>query len=255
MPTKYAEGETVFVPAARLGDAGRAPYALVPRKILGFEDRSAIVNDLDNEPTKVAVRHLHPGSLGFMLLRIGDLRTEQTLLDPLAKSMLHFLRLLLPDNDVHTLSVRTLPELVQWWSVNASAISHVILIGHGTPDSIQFVEPRASVTGRQLGISLGNAKPGCSPKVFISLSCHTGKTAFAREFSRTRVCRELVAPLRSVHGAGASQYAQTLLTHHLLEAVGFAAAHRRAVAASVNGSRFRRWRDGHHEDPISEALW
>ncbi|PND54337.1 hypothetical protein CRM90_28405 [Mycobacterium sp. ENV421] len=58
-----------------------------------------------------------PGNLGFVLVRIGDFLTEATLLDPLAKSVLQYLRLMLPDDLITFLKVRTLNELQEWWTV------------------------------------------------------------------------------------------------------------------------------------------
>ena len=243
MPHKFLIGEHVFIPAARTEFPDQAPFALVYKKVIGQNDRSITFDD-ESGPRNVASRLVHKSGLGFLVLRIGDMATERTLLDPLAKSMLQYVRLLLPDNDVHALNVRTLAELVCWWSVNANAISHVILIGHGSENSVMFCAPPTSVTGDSLAAALIEAYPSTPPKVFISLACLTGRAKFAKAFSQTTLCKELLAPFHSVHGASASQYAQSFLAHHLLDGKEFAAAHRRAVDSTIEGTKFRRWKDG-----------
>jgi len=45
MPTKFAVGEDVLVPAARLAQPDRQPYALMPRTVLALAGRSVRVDD------------------------------------------------------------------------------------------------------------------------------------------------------------------------------------------------------------------
>lgn len=237
---KFVTGENVWVPSTYL--SGEQPFALMDRRVLGHSDRSVVVDDRGGATVRVSSRVVHHRSLGFLVLRVGDLETETLLLDPLAKSILQFLRLLIPDDAVHALSVRTLAEVKQFWTVKADSISHVVLIGHGSPDAIRFVGS-GELTGASLGAILTSATPTTRPKTFVSLACSTGQAPFGRGLSASPVCRDLVAPFRSVHGAAASLFFQTLLTWHLLRGREFVAAARIADQATP-GSKFRHWRDG-----------
>jgi hypothetical protein len=207
------------------------------RTVLAVEDRSVVVDDRDAGTVKVSTRLTHGRGLGFLVLRIGDLQTESTLLDPLAKTVLQYLRLLIPDSEVHMLEVRTEDEVRAYMGVNGGAISHVILIGHGTADSLLGVGKHLSGQDVASMIDVGQ------PKVVISLACSTGKTAFARSLSEHKSCRELVAPFREAHGAAASLFVQTLLHKHLLMGHEFGTAFRLANE-SLEGTHFRHWRGG-----------
>lgn len=105
---KFSPGETVWVSSTRL--TGAQPFALMERKVQAVEGRSIVVDDGQGSVVKVSTRTAHSRSLGFLVLRVGDLSTEATLLDPLAKSALQYLRLLISDTEVRMLHVRTTPR-------------------------------------------------------------------------------------------------------------------------------------------------
>jgi hypothetical protein len=237
----------VYIPASLTRQGATAPYALVERKVLRQADkgRSIFIDDGDGESMKVATRRVQPGSLGFALIRIGDFQTENTLLDPLAKSVLQYLRLMLPDHVVTNVSIRTLHELQEWWAFNSAAQTHCILVGHGEPEGLKFLDHENLVSGTHLGSALTEAAALAStPKAFLSLSCLSGRAGFANGFSATRICRAFIGPHQSVHGASASQYIQTLLAHHLLDGTELLAAHRRANKSTSKGTSFRFFRSG-----------
>jgi hypothetical protein len=242
MSTKFQIGDKVLVPAARLSGPEAQPFALMERKVLGQTDRSVRVDDRDGKTVEIASRLVHK-SLGILVLRVGDLATERTLLEPLTKSVLQFLRLLVPDHDLRVMELRTLAELDADWAEYHDATSHVVLIGHGSETSVSFVGD-GPVTGDALGQRLSMTSPGSDPKTFISLACLTGRAGFAKAFSLTPICKDLIAPFQSVHGAVASQFCQSLLAEHLLDGVEMPYAHARAAEAVVGGHSFRRWRNG-----------
>ena len=82
---KFSPGELVWVPSTRLH--GAQPFALMERQVLDVIERSVVVEAGNGETAKVSTRLVHSRSLGFLILRVGDLSTETTLLDPLAKSV------------------------------------------------------------------------------------------------------------------------------------------------------------------------
>ncbi len=232
---KFSPGDTAWVPSTRL--PGTQPFALMERPVLDVAERSIFVDDGRGGRVKVSTRIAHSRNLGFLVLRIGDLSTETTLLDPLGKSVLQYLRLLISDSQVQMLHVRTEAEVRAFMNTTGAAFSHVILIGHGTPTSL------LAMTTKLSGVEVGSMLDAGAPKVVISLACSTGKTAFARELSKSKSVRELVAPFREAHGAAASLFLQTLLHKHLLMGHEFRTAFRLANDG-LEGTHFRHWRDG-----------
>lgn len=232
---RFSQGETVWVPSTRL--RGTQPFALMQRKVLDVTERSVVVDVGNSETAKVSTRLVHSSSLGFLIVRVGDLTTETTLLDPLAKSVLQYLRLLISDSEIRMLQVRTAAEVGAFMEKDGAAISHVILIGHGTPTSFLALEEKLS--GAEMGLILDHG----APKVVISLACSTGKTIFAHDLSASSSVREFVAPFGEAHGAAASLFVQTLLHKHLLMGHEFRSAFRIANE-SLEGTHFRHWRKG-----------
>ncbi len=237
MTTKFSIGEQVWVPSARL--SGDHPYALVTREVLGQEKRSVIVDDGDGESVAISSRLVHPKTLGFLVLRLGDFETEATLLDPLAKSVLQYLRLLIPDDAVVSLHVRTRDEIGEYLRRCGASISHVILIGHGRSDALKMFNG-GWLAVRDFADLLGTLN---TRKTVVSLACSTGMTTFGRTLSESASCKELVAPAGETHGASASLYVQALLHTHLLHGHEFVTAARLANDVT-EGSRFVHWRDG-----------
>lgn len=245
MASKYKVGDEVYVPAELTENGAVATYAITRRRVTGLKDGGRSVY-VDGGTGAIGTRRVHPANLGVTVLRIGDLKTEAALLDPLAKSVLQYLRLLLPEDEtVRSVSVRTTIELREWWNINGAAHTHCVLIGHGDPAGIRFLDQPALVSGFDLGTLLSGAAPkDAKPVSFLSLSCLTGRTQFGNGFSSTDVCANFVAPMQSVHGAGASQYMQTFFGHHLLDGIEILPAHRRANRSTTAGSSFRFFRDG-----------
>lgn len=234
-------GETVYIPRSRLNlpqDGPDAFYRTRVQEVDGRSIRVALAGGDWSQPVATSAVHR---SIGVMLLRIGDFQTEATLLDPLAKSILQYLRLLLTDDYVILRSVRSVAEMVKYWTQDHGAFSHVIIVGHGRRDGIQF-----GVDGWQSAAQLSASLtvPGVTPKHFISLCCQTGYAAFAQSFSRQPVCQTVAAPFHSVHGAVASQFCQTLLAYHLLEGETMGVAFRHARTSVPGSVSFRIWENG-----------
>jgi hypothetical protein len=241
--TKFDVGESVLVPARALSNPNDEPYGLVERKVLAQNERSIRVDDTPGETIEVASRLVHSSALGFLVLRVGDLRTEPTLLDPLAKSVVQFLRLLVPDYDLQFVRLRTLSELDRHWTLCHGGTSHVILVGHGDNARLSFVD-EGEVSGKAFAARLQTLSPDTPPKTFISLACKTGLAAFGKPFSESPICRNFIGPIDEIPAAAASQFCQALLSEHLLDGVEIPWAFRRAGQRVVGGRRFRRWRDG-----------
>ncbi len=243
-------GEEVWVPRRRVGqDPGEYPVPFVRGSVVDVSGRSATVSipgsgggaGVTPLPVNhdVAVAHVQR-DIGILSVRIGDFGTEDTLLDPLAKSVGQFCRLLLPDNFVRFVGVRSLPELRQAWKLNHAVATIVVFTGHGQKDSLVF-GVTGNVGGGSLAERLEAAEPEASPKTFVSLACLTGHAGFARPFSDWAKCAALLAPFQSVHGAVASQFVQTFLVYHLLEGETIKVAFNHARERVAGASSFRLW--------------
>lgn len=242
---KFNVGDTVFVPSRLLPKPDEQPFALMRRTVTGNANRSVRIDVQDDTVSDIEVssKLVHSAELGITVLRVGHFVTEETALDPLAKSLLQFSRLLVDDQVVRLVEVRTAAEIQAIWAKVGPLTSHVILIGHGRSDSFRLLDEPKPLPGSQFAALFENV-PKSKPKTWVSLSCLTGRTPFAKPFSSSEVCADFFAPYQSVHVAAASQFAQTFFVNHLLNAVGVIAAHRRAIDAVGSGVSFRHWRNG-----------
>lgn len=234
-------GSSVYIPASRVGWEQRSPRAVLNVQILEVQDRSVRVKLPDNSPSELIGSSALLENLGVLLLRIGDFKTEWTLLDPLAKSILQFLRILLPDDVVTATDIRSIAELTAVWAGHQALTSHVVLVGHGASDGLIF-----GVDGKKSAAEvLAALTPSTGPaKLFLSLCCQTGLKDFAKPFSESPMCSELIAPFHSIHGAVASQFCQTFFCNHLLEGQTAGVAFNSAHDSVPSDDRFRFWRKG-----------
>lgn len=243
---KFPVGSQVYVPSSLLPAPDKRDFALTRATVQAQNVRSVRVDiqDDDGNDVEIASKRLHGANLGVTVFRIGDLATEQHTLDPLAKSTLHYLRLLLQPDAVRLHSVRTSAEIQLVWGVEEPLSSHLVLIGHGRADSIRLLDCTHPVSGADFAAMLESSHPTTQPKTVVSLSCLTGRQPFAKPFSESLVCGDFHGPYQSVHSAAASLFAQSFFAHHLLSGVGVLAAHRKARAAVGTGVSFRHWRNG-----------
>jgi len=232
-------GESVYVPASAVAEPDGV--ALVRRIVLETSERSVIVDVRDGESVRIASSRVHR-DVSVLVLTIGDLAmTELTLLEPLARSVLQYFRLLLPDDQVRRAQIRTRAELETVWNANHGAVTHIVLVAHGRPDALHFVDPEW-VDGSALDTMLGGAAP--QPKEFLSLACQTGRADFAKTFSRSSVCSSFIAPFQNVHGAVASQFCQMYFTARFLGGSSVKVAFRSASKGLGVGAHFRLWQSG-----------
>jgi hypothetical protein len=238
MAANLKVGDLVLVPSRRVG-RGDYAWALLATKVVDVDKRSVVVDvpGVGRSP-KIPTSKVHR-ELGVLIIVLGDFNSEIALLDPLAKSALQYCRLLLPDDRIRQVKIRSLEELRRFWAANEPAFTHIVLIGHGRKDAIacavdEWMPPK----------TLCSALTSQRPKIFISLCCESGNAAFAKEFSKQSVCSSLIAPLHAVHGAVASQFVQTMLAHAFLNGETTAVAFRHAREAVPDSSGFRLWRRG-----------
>lgn len=194
-------GDTVYIPCSVCEALIDHDTALYRTEVRSIDRRSVTIKLPDGTASpKIGASRVHR-DVGILLIAIGDFMTEAATLDPLAKSVLQFCRLLVPDDQVRTIKVRSVAELKKFWKKNEGAYSHVILVGHGDRDLLGF-----AVDGDVKVPELANTfrKKGARAKLFISLACKTGFQSFGGEFSRETICKDFLGPFHSVHSAVAS---------------------------------------------------
>ena len=178
-------------------------------------------------------------SLGLIIVSIGDFETEETLINPLSKSVLQYARLLMPDDILRHVRVRSVPELKTIWNQNQAAYTHVVIIGHGSPKGIKFGVD-GWVSAKRLNQEVVRVWGG-SKKTIISLCCKTGYKSFCGSVSSYAQCSYFIGPYHSVHGAVASQFCQTFLAHHFLEGKTVVVAFKRSRDSVAGSASFRLW--------------
>jgi hypothetical protein len=252
--TAFAVGDTVYIPSSLLPSTSQQvfEYAVVKTTVTDV-NRTA---GKGGNKVKVALPPngtLNPGisdwlpvskcsrHIGIAIIAIGDLRTEPLLIEPLYKSVLQFCRLLINDSDIEGIRVRSVEELKTWASTRISSFSHLVLIGHGDVDSIEF-----AVNGPRSALDMRAALhvPSPTPKLCISLCCQTGDARFSDNFSRAGFCRFLAAPQNSIAGSTASLFCQAFLQFSLGHAQTPGIAFKSALASTPGNHSFALWKNG-----------
>lgn len=241
MPKNIVVDQEVFVPRTLVGLDPSTPAGPFYRTKVRHVQKRSVKVDIPPGPldvsdwigtSKIALR------LGVLIVRIGDYK-ESELIEPLCKSVLHFCRMLVPGN-LEVIEVRTVRELIHFWTALHARFEQVVLIGHGDHGHIYF--GRRAVSAKALSILF--SKPAPAPKEFISLCCQTGQQPFAKAFSVSQACSAFVAPFHSVHGVTASQFCQAYLTRRVLEARSVGIAFNQARKILLGTASFRLWQNG-----------
>lgn len=202
------------------------------------QDRSVQVDRPDGTLSERIATSKVATNFGVLIIRVGDFN-EEGLLDPLAKSVLHYCRMLLPGDAVRLIELRTEAELIALWGNFHGMCQQVVLVGHGGPGGFQFGEQNI---GPERLAEIFSA-PHPTPKEFISLGCQTGKAAFGKVFSRSDCVSHFVAPFHSVHGCAASLFTQTYLNERLLASCSTKVAFKHARDDLLGAVSFRLWKN------------
>jgi hypothetical protein len=239
---KFRVGQKVLAPIYRFPYGDQAPYAMAQGTVRAVSNRSCEV-ELPYVGTRtIASARLH-GDRGVCIVRIGDFKSELEVIDPICKSVLHFLRLLLCGEYVRLVELRTFAELDEFFELNASLYSLWIVVGHATLGGELCFTRGNRMRAMDLASTL--APHVAVPTNFLFLSCNTGLAAFAKPFSSaTSLCDTLIAPLGALHSAVASQFAQTLLSYLYLEGCPIGVAFNKAAEKVPASTKFRLWRKG-----------
>lgn len=238
---KFTPGMTVFGSALNLDKKATLDHALVEGKVLTIQDRSATVEFRHNIGVKtVGTVRLHT-HVCFLLIEIGDFTNETGNLDPLATSIHGFLRLLLSDDAlVKLVKLRSVDELT-YVLQQYGGYSHIILVGHGCAGNLC-----AGDGGRissEVFSGLVDAHCNSAP-TFISMCCHSGEAAFAKNVSASLECGAFIGPKGAIHSCSASHFVQSFLGFQILEGLRLKSAFDRAKDCTPGAACLRLWKAG-----------
>lgn len=237
--SKFNQNDKAFVPVSKIKGMENYHSAFYETQVLEIADRKVKIS-LPGGGDEWIASSLVQKNIGILVLEIGDLQTETSLLDPLAKSVLQYCRLLLPDDYVRFHKIRFPSELSTIWEKEKDIYSHIVLIGHGKKNGIIFSN-QGVVRPNEISSCLTKSN---TDKVFISLCCQTGYKDMGGNFSRIiDVCSHFIAPFHSIHGAEASQFVQTFLAFHILRGNTVKTAFNNAYQ-TPDGKTFRLWEKG-----------
>ena len=130
MARNIKEQDTVYVPCSKFEQLLDYPTAFYKTKVVEVQGKKIKVNlpgQVVSEFFGVSLAH---ETVGLLIVSIGDFETEGTLIDPLSKSVLQYARLLIPDDSLLHVKLRSLVELKTYWQRDQAAYSHVVIIGH-----------------------------------------------------------------------------------------------------------------------------
>lgn len=243
MPKNLNVGDTVFVPYSKFDpEFLERPKPFFETSICSVEERSVRVTLPDGEESHLIGSAVVHKNIGILIIQIGDFISEQTLLNPLSKTVLQYCRLLLGDDDfVKFEKCRTLGEFKYILESYSNLYQMIVLIGHGTKDSLIFGmnnKINASI------IKVAFTTHFTSKKSIVSLCCKTGQKQFAGKVSKSEMIESFIAPFHSIHGVIASQFIQTYLANHLLNGMTDKTAFNRSVAAVACKTKIRFWQKG-----------
>jgi len=232
-------GETVYVPRSKIGlpQEGSSFYRTTVQEVV---KRSVRINLRKGKTAKIGTSQVRR-NIGILLIKAGDFNTEETLLNPLSKSLLQYFRLLLSDDMVLSQHVRSLHEVEVIWNDVGRLYTHFVIMGHGSEHGIRFgLDDLESASD----IAEVFDKSDTDVSSFVSLCCETGYAGFGKNLSRSQSCKNVIAPFHNVHGAVASQFCQTFFSHHLLEGKTQKVAFKHSRDTVPGSTSFRLWQNG-----------
>lgn len=246
MATNVNVGDHVYVCRSRLDAVNDQTQAFYRTEVVAREGRKRRVRLPDGTNSELVSTKFMHHRVGVAIIAFGDFHSESTLLDPLAKTVLQYCRLLFGDDSfVRFLKLRTDAELnLVCQTQQLSAYEHIVFLGHGSADAA-LCGATGDIPVARLVEIFEQHNP--TPWDFAFLCCYLGRNAFARPFSTSPMCKSMVAPFNAVHGGVSAQFVQTYLIKLLLEGESTADAHRHASESTPPGSKFRLWRNGQHK--------
>ena len=232
-------GDTVHVPRRLLGvdENGISPFHTTT--IRERQDRSVRVDKPDGTLSDLISSKMVWSEYGILIIRIGDFN-EDHLLDPLATSIYNYSKMLLSPDSVRLVELRTKIEFDTLWAQHHGMCQQLVIVGHGTKQSLIFGNDEVSAASFAEMIE----RPNPSKKEILSLACNTGYAGFSQTLSRSQAVSHCVAPFHKVHGCVGSLFASTFLHERLLAFHSPKTAFKPARADLIGAISFRLWENG-----------
>lgn len=213
-------------------------------------------NSNSSVPETITFRqHICTKDVGVLIIKIGDLQSEEATLNPLSDSINLFFKLFFPNSSLFTYSqIRTYKEFETIMGVYT--FPYIILIGHSSsaPNSnnstvLKFIDKEISAKELSTTIFDKNGVYQNNNVTIISLVCQTGKSDFAKILSASYKVKSVIAPYQNLHIAIASQFCQTFFLYHFLEGSQLKTAYKKAYNAVPDATSFKLWIKGKSEVP------
>jgi hypothetical protein len=257
MTRRFDDGERVFVPSRRIADdltSGKADVNKADPLLRGTvvkrmpDQRSYTVmvrapdaknpgQSRDVTVSSVSSKNIRADG-STLIIEIGDLLTEQTLLSPLANALADGLSLLMPFGSLVRERARTLPGFALLWEHYAPAVSQLILVGHGRPNGILFGRHWADATEFVERMEPFAPARGFRELKVISVCCQTGSGELAKDVTRQLGC-SWVGPTRDALGFECAIFVQALYAAHFCAGYQWATAVEKAKAVIPAAFEYR----------------
>ena len=161
----------------------------------GYKQESGkyLVTYGDDESIELEKSEIIP-SFGILIVQLGGIKKDHTL-ESAATALFHSLDSLFSacDDSVSFECFRKTVELSEYMKVYRCNFSHIVIIGHGSIDGIQFLDKPRPIAGSELGGLLGSDSHSNTITI-ISLCCHSGCRKLSSSLSTGAAVSEVIAP-------------------------------------------------------------
>jgi len=180
---------------------------------------------------------------GFLAVHLGSIEEDYTV-ETAASAIFNSVKSLFAAcaTPVDFVRIRTTVELSEYLKHYRTRYSHLMAIGHGSPEGLSFLDRPRPIGGSELAGLFGADQPP-KPMQVISLCCHSGCESLAKGLSRGEAITDIIAPNREFD----MRWAVHFVTGYFLERflTGLSVEEAVGVAARNSGNApMCLWRDG-----------
>lgn len=235
--TYFADGLAFHVRSSLIDYKGYCPIA----SSYGYRQKDGSILDSGSQ------RVIQPKDVletpGFLVVHLGSIERDHTL-ETASQALHHSLKSLFAacDIPVDFERMRTTVELSEFMKTYRANYSHVILMGHGAPEGISFLDKPKPIAGSELSGCLGADQSSKTIQI-VSLCCHSGCETLARALSSAPNVSEVLAPNAEFDIRWAVHFVTGFLLAMYITGLSVDDAVRAAAAASGNAPMCI-WRSG-----------
>ena len=141
---------------------------------------------------------------------------------------------------VKLVKLRSLDELT-YVLKQYGGYSHILLVGHGSSGSLCAGDGGRLAASTVSDLIVQHCK---SAPTFLSMCCHSGEAAFAKQVSASAECGAFIGPKGAIHSCSASHFVQSFLGFQILEGMRLKSAFDRAKDCTPGAACLRLWKGG-----------